>query len=77
MMGEALLRDERGCMAQARRAYHYWTQRLTCATAPRRLKAKDREDGQKVEIPASSAFIPPDLGGNPVRGNQEMLCFLE
>jgi hypothetical protein len=30
--------------------------------------------GRKLEFRATSSF---DLGGNPVRGNQEMLCFLD
>ena len=43
-MGEAMLRDGRGCTAQSRRAHQYWTQTLTCATAPRRQKATIKED---------------------------------
>ncbi len=45
VMGEAMLRDERGCTAQSRRAYHYWTQTLACATALQQLKGHEEGPG--------------------------------
>ncbi len=44
-MSEAVLSDERGCTAQSRGAYHYWTQTLTCA--PRRLTDHDQGQGMR------------------------------
>ena len=62
-MGEAMLRDGRGCTAQSRRAHQYWTQTLTCATAPRRQKATIKEDAVgKVEILERSSFYTSALG---------------
>jgi hypothetical protein len=72
-MGEAMLRDERGCTAQSRRAYHYADAHL--ATALRRLKrprsraGRMRSKGQTSgEGPLVLQYL---LGGNPERGNQE------
>jgi hypothetical protein len=64
-----MLRDERGCTAQSSRAYHCWTQTLTCAMGPLRLKGHDHGTGRMGKSWHSGrvpGFIPR-LWGQPLQ----------